>query len=222
MGGTFDPVHYGHLVTADEARWRFGLSAVVFIPNRHPPHKDPRDVSGPEHRYLMTFLATATNPRFSVSRLEIERPGPSYTVDTIRELRRQYPADDLYYITGADALEQILRGEWRDTAQLLGLCRFIAANRPGYRLDPELLASITGPLRAHLQNVHTIEIPALAISSTDIRARVREGRPIRYLVPEAVEGYIIKNRLYVGTPAERPAAPADSKQAARAKRGGEA
>ena len=201
MGGTFDPVHYGHLVTADEARWRFGLSAVIFVPNRHPPHKDPRDVSEPEHRYLMTFLATVTNPRFSVSRLEIERPGPSYTIDTILELRRQCPGDDLYYITGADALEQILRGEWRETARLLGLCRFIAANRPGYRLDPEQWSSVSAALRAHLDNIHTIEIPAMAISSTDIRSRVREGRPIRYLVPEAVEGYIVKHRLYTDTPA---------------------
>ena len=205
MGGTFDPVHYGHLVTADEARWRFGLSAVIFVPNRHPPHKDPRDVSQPEDRYLMTFLATVTNPRFSVSRLEIERPGPSYTVDTIQELRRRYPNDDLYYITGADALEQILRGEWRETATLLGLCRFIAANRPGYHLDRETWSSIPEPLRAFLDHVHTLEIPAMAISSTDIRARVREGRPIRYLVPEAVEGYIVKHRLYTtgGTPAGR-------------------
>ena len=203
MGGTFDPVHYGHLVTADEARWRFGLSAVIFVPNRHPPHKDPRDVSQPEDRYLMTFLATVTNPAFSVSRLEIERPGPSYTVDTIQELRRQYPDADLYYITGADALGQILRGEWRETAKLLELCQFIAANRPGYHLDPEAWSSIPAPLRAHLHNVHALEIPAMAISSTDIRARVRGGRPIRYLVPEAVEGYIVKHRLY--TRARTPA-----------------
>ncbi|HEV2281073.1 MAG TPA: nicotinate-nucleotide adenylyltransferase [bacterium] len=220
MGGTFDPVHYGHLVTADEARWRFGLTAVIFVPNRHPPHKDPRDVSAPEHRYLMTFLATVTNPRFSVSRLEIERPGPSYTIDTIHELRRQYPDDDLYYITGADALEQILRGEWRETAQLLGLCRFIAANRPGYRLDPELWSSVTGPLREHLHNVHTLEIPAMAISSTDIRVRVRDGRPIRYLVPEAVEGYIVKHRLYAkAQPAGRTTAAGDPEPTARAAEG---
>ncbi|HLY23045.1 MAG TPA: nicotinate-nucleotide adenylyltransferase [bacterium] len=225
MGGTFDPVHYGHLVTADEARWRFGLSAVIFVPNRHPPHKDPRDVSAPEHRYLMTFLATVTNPRFAVSRLEIERPGPSYTIDTIHELRRQYPNDDLYYITGADALEQILRGEWRETAQLLGLCRFIAANRPGYRLDQELWSSVTGPLRAHLHNVHTLEIPAMAISSTDLRARVRDGRPIRYLVPEAVEGYIVKHQLYANAapPAgETPGARASGRTTARATEGSDA
>lgn len=196
MGGTFDPIHYGHLMTAGEARWRFGLSRVVFVPNRHPPHKEPKDVSDPEHRYLMTFLATVTNPHFMVSRIEIDRPGPSYTVDTIRALRRAQPDDELYYITGADALEQILRGEWRETAQLLELCRFIGASRPGYHLDPERWSSENHELRVHLRNVHTMEIPAMAISSTDIRARVHDGRPITYLVPEAVEGYIVKHRLY--------------------------
>ncbi len=195
MGGTFDPVHYGHLMTADEARWRFGLGVVIFVPNRHPPHKEPSDVSDPEHRYLMTFLATATNRHFAVSRIEVDRPGPSYTIDTVRELRRLSPGDELFYITGADALEQILREEWRDTEQLLGLCQFIGANRPGYHLDPEEWSS-NHRLRPYLENVHTMEIPAMAISSTDIRTRVREGRPITYLVPEAVEGYIAKHRLY--------------------------
>ncbi len=199
MGGTFDPVHYGHLMTAGEARWRFGLSVVVFVPNRHPPHKEPHDVSDPEHRYLMTFLATATNPHFAVSRIEVDRPGPSYTIDTVRELRRLMPEDELFYITGADALEQILRGEWRETEQLLGLCQFIGANRPGYHLDPEQWSS-NHRLRPYLDNVHTMEIPAMAISSTDIRARVREGRPITYLAPEPVEGYIAKHGLYAGNP----------------------
>jgi nicotinate-nucleotide adenylyltransferase len=201
MGGTFDPVHYGHLVTAGEARWRFGLSGVIFVPNRHPPHKEPHDVSDPEHRYLMTFLATVTNPHFTVSRIEIDRPGPSYTIETLRELRRAMSGDELFYITGADALEQILRGEWHDTEQLLGLCQFIGASRPGYRLDPELWSSATRRLGAQLRNIHTIEIPAMAISSTDIRTRVREGRPITYLVPEAVEGYIAKYRLYTAAAA---------------------
>ncbi len=200
MGGTFDPVHYGHLMTAGEARWRFGLNVVIFVPNRHPPHKEPHEVSDPEHRYLMTFLAAATNRHFAVSRTEVDRPGPSYTIDTVRELRRLSPDDELYYITGADALEQILRGEWRDTEQLLGLCQFIGANRPGYRLDLEEWSS-NHRRRPYLDNVHTMEIPAMAISSTDIRARVREGRPITYLVPEAVEGYIAKHRLYVDAPA---------------------
>jgi len=201
MGGTFDPVHYGHLVTAGEARWQFGLSAVIFVPNRHPPHKNPSDVSSPDHRYLMTFLATVTNPHFTVSRMEIDRPGASYTIDTIRALRRERPGDEWFYITGADALGQILRGEWRDTEHLLALCHFIGASRPGYRLDQELWAHCDHRVRPHLQNIHTMEIPAMAISSTDIRARVREGRPVTYLVPEAVEGYIVKHQLYAPTPA---------------------
>jgi len=205
MGGTFDPIHYGHLVTAGEARWQFGLSLVIFVPNRHPPHKAPGDVSDPEHRYLMTFLATLTNPRFTVSRIEIDRAGPSYAVDTIRELRRSRPGDEIYYITGADALQQILQGEWRDTEQLLGLCQFIGASRPGYHLDPLGWSSANHRLADHyLRNVHTMEIPAMAISSTDIRARVRNGRPITYLVPEIVEQYIIRHRLYSAVPAAHP------------------
>jgi len=199
MGGTFDPVHYGHLVTAGEARWQFKLDLVWFVPNRHPPHKDPDEVSSPEHRYLMTFLAIATNPRFRVSRMEIDRPGPSYTIDTIRTLRREEPTAELFYITGADALGQILRGEWRDTERLLKLCQFIGASRPGYHLDPDQWASSHHRVRPHLGNIHAMEIPAMAISSTDIRGRVREGRPITYLVPEAVEQYIATHGLYATT-----------------------
>ncbi len=204
MGGTFDPVHYGHLVTAGEARWQFGLDLVVFVPNRHPPHKDPRDVSSPEHRYLMTFLATVTHPHFMVSRMEIDRPGPSYTIDTIRELGRTHPDAELFYITGADALGQILRGEWRDAEQLLRLCHFIGASRPGYHLDLSQWSSPHQHVGPNLQNVHMMEIPAMAISSTDIRTRVREGRPITYLVPAAVEQYIAKYNLYVRAPAPLP------------------
>jgi nicotinate-nucleotide adenylyltransferase len=201
MGGTFDPIHYGHLVTAEEARWQFGLSQVVFVPNRHPPLKDPGAVSAPEHRYLMTLLATVTNMCFTVSRIEIDRPGASYTIDTIREWRRARPEDDVYYITGADALRQILHGEWRETEQLLGLCRFIAASRPGYHVDASMWVTANHRLGERLRNLHTMEIPALAISSTDIRSRVRRGRPIKYLVPEPVEEYIAKHGLYAGAPA---------------------
>ena len=202
MGGTFDPVHYGHLVTAGEARWQFKLDHVLFVPNRHPPHKDPREVSIPEHRYLMTFLATATNPHFRVSRIEIDRPGPSYTIDTIRALRREDPDAEWFYITGGDALGQILRGEWRDTERLLKLCQFIGASRPGYHLDQEQWASSHQRVRPHLSSIHTMEIPAMAISSTDIRIRVREGRPITYLTPEAVEQYIATHGLYRKTAAQ--------------------
>ncbi|HEV8338683.1 MAG TPA: nicotinate-nucleotide adenylyltransferase [bacterium] len=195
MGGTFDPIHNGHLVTAEEARVQFGLQEVVFVPSRHPPHKDPGEVSGPEHRYLMSFLATVTNPAFTVSRMEIEREGPSYTIETMRRFRQEWPQASLYFITGADAILQILRGEWEDSPGLLALCHFIAATRPGFVLDPDDARSrnVTG---RRLDNIHFMEIPALAISSTDIRARVRAGRPIKYLVPEPVENYIVKHGLY--------------------------
>ena len=195
MGGTFDPIHYGHLVTAEEARVQFALEQVIFVPNRHPPHKDPRAVTDPEHRYLMTVLATATNPRFTVSRMEIEREGPSYTIDTIEECARLYPRAALYYITGADAILQILRGEWEESPRLLSLCDFIAATRPGFTLDHDAVRAnnVTG---RHLDNIHFMEIPALAISSTDVRERVARGRPIKYLVPEPVEHYIAKHGLY--------------------------
>ncbi len=195
MGGTFDPIHYGHLVTAEEARVQFGLSQVLFVPNRYPPHKELDGVTAPEHRYHMTLLATATNPFFTVSRIEIDRPGPSYSIDTILELRKTYQADHLFYITGADAILQIVRGGWERAAELLTLCQFIAASRPGFPIDVHDLRkfNVTGH---QLANIQVIEIPALAISSTDIRRRVADGRPIRYLVPEPVETYIMKHELY--------------------------
>jgi nicotinate-nucleotide adenylyltransferase len=204
MGGTFDPIHHGHLVTAEEARAQFSLDRVLFVPNRHPPHKDPADVTEPEHRYLMTFLATVSNPFFSVSRMEIERSGASYTIETIRLLSIQHPDAVFYYITGADAILQILRGEWEQSAELLRLCQFIAATRPGFALDLETLRRSNATGRP-LENVHVMTIPAMAISSTDIRARVRSGRPIKYLVPEAVESYIEKHRLYDRVPAPEAA-----------------
>lgn len=195
MGGTFDPVHHGHLVTAEEARVQFNLERVLFVPNRFPPHKALNDVTDPEHRHRMTALAVAGNPRFAVSRIEIDRPGPSYTIDTISELRRDHGPRDLCYITGADAILQIVRGEWERSAELLTLCQFIAASRPGFPIDVHDLRryNVTGRL---LDNLHVIEIPALAISSTDIRARVSTGRPIRYLLPDAVADYIAAHGLY--------------------------
>ncbi|MDI6771871.1 MAG: nicotinate-nucleotide adenylyltransferase [bacterium] len=195
MGGTFDPIHHGHLVTAEEARVQFDLDGVIFIPSGQPPHKDPADVTPSEHRYLMTFLATVSNPHITVSRLEIDRSGPSYTIDTLRLLAEEIAGAELFYITGADAIMQIMRGEWERSPDLLGLCEFIAATRPGFVLDLDVLKrhNCTG---RPLVNVHVMAIPALAISSTEIRARVRTGRPIKYLVPEAVEAYIVKHGLY--------------------------
>lgn len=191
MGGTFDPVHYGHLVAAEAARAAFALEKVLFVPNRLPPHKKDYPVTDPWHRYLMTVLATITNPHFEVSRVELDREGYSYTIDTLRALRAHFgPGIELYFISGADAILDIL--SWKDVDELLGLCYFIAVTRPGYKLNVEL---------GHLQQkysrkVFTVEVPALAISSTDIRRRVKEGKPIKYLLPEAVENYIYKNCLY--------------------------
>ena len=190
MGGTFDPIHYGHLVTAEAALSEFHLDEVVFVPTGQPWMKADRDVAAPEDRYLMTVIATSSNPRFWVSRIEIERDGPTYTVETLQELRRQSgDGVDLFFITGADAILEIF--QWKDPEEALKLARFIAATRPGYdvaRFERE------APTRH--PNISVMAVPALAISSSDIRTRVREGRPIRYLVPEGVQTYIEKSRLY--------------------------
>lgn len=191
MGGTFDPVHYGHLVTAEEALVQFNLDRVVFMPTGRPVRKTHRHVSSAEDRYLMTVVATASNPDFEVSRMEIDRPGDTYTADTMTALRAQYGARaELYFITGADAVAEILT--WKDAERFAGLCTFIAATRPGYEVH--VASSESG--RALGPVVEYMEVPALAISSSDIRERVRARRPIRYLLPEAVASYIDKNGLY--------------------------
>jgi nicotinate-nucleotide adenylyltransferase len=190
MGGTFDPIHYGHLVTAEEALWQFSLDEVLFVPTGQPWMKDRPDVSPPEHRYLMTVIAAASNPHFSVSRLEIDRGGPSYTVDTLRSLKEQYgEKTELFFVSGADAILEIFG--WKDPEEVLELARFIAATRPGYDI-----ARFEREAPTHHPAVEVMGVPALAISSTDIRDRVREGRPIRYLVPEGVKTYIEKTELY--------------------------
>lgn len=195
MGGTFDPIHIGHLVTAEEARQQFALDYVVFIPAGAPPHKDAQKISSAEHRYMMTMLAVVDNPYFTVSRLEIERQKPSYTIDTVRSFFQIYKEQlKLYFITGADAILDIIT--WRNYETLLDSCFFIAASRPGYSFSK--LKDILGPAFPRvIQKVHLLEIPAMAISSTFIRRRVAEGKTIKYLTPEAVEQYIYKNRLYV-------------------------
>ena len=191
MGGTFDPIHYGHLLMAEEARTAFALDEVVFVPNGRPAHKKAYAVSSPEDRYAMTLLATSTNPCFSCSRIEIERPGPSYTIDTLRAYRQRYPElDALYFITGADAVLEILT--WHEYDKLAQECRFIAVTRPGFVL--ERLAEIADA--EFLHRVLFLPIPALEISSTDIRRRVREGRSIKYLTPEPVEAYLTRQGLY--------------------------
>ena len=192
MGGTFDPIHYGHLVTAEEALVQFNLDKVVFMPTGQPIRKTHRHVSSAEDRYLMTVIATAANPDFEVSRLEVERPGDTYTVDTVRTLREIHgPRAEIFFITGADAVQEILT--WKDADSFAELCTFIAATRPGF--EPDLLA--TGPPEGvRVPKVEYMEVPALAISSSDIRARISERRPVRYLLPEAVSTYIEKNGLY--------------------------
>jgi nicotinate-nucleotide adenylyltransferase len=185
MGGTFDPIHYGHLVTAEEALVQFSLDGVVFVPTGQPYHKTGRSVSPAEHRYLMTVVATASNPRFTVSRVDIDREGTTYTVDTLRDLRAARPNADLFFISGADAIAQIL--SWKDHDDLWGLAHFVAVSRPGHAL------SLTGLPDPH---VSSLEVPALAISSTDCRARVRHGAPVWYLVPDGVVQYITKHSLY--------------------------
>ncbi len=197
MGGTFDPIHYGHLLMAEEARIAFALDRVMFVPNGRPAHKKIYAVSSPEDRYAMTLLATASNPNFSCSRLELDRPGLSYTIDTLRAIRQLYPElEALYFITGADAVLEILT--WHEYDKLAQECRFIAVTRPGFVL--ERLADIAD--KAFLDRVSFLPIPALEISSTDLRRRVREGRSLKYLTPEPVEGYVREQGLYRPLPAE--------------------
>lgn len=183
MGGTFDPIHHGHLIAASEVAQSFDLDEVVFVPTGLPWQKDK--VTESEHRYLMTVIATASNPRFTVSRVDIDRDGPTYTIDTLRELKQARPDAELFFITGADAIAQIL--SWRDHGELWDLAHFVAVSRPGHVLSTEGLPTA---------NVSQLEIPALAISSTDCRARVRAGNPVWYLVPDGVVQYIAKHHLY--------------------------
>jgi len=185
MGGTFDPIHHGHLVAASEVQSLFELDEVVFVPTGQPWQKADRQVSNAEDRYLMTVVATASNPRFTVSRVDIDRDGPTYTIDTLRDLRTQHPEAELFFITGADALAQIL--SWKDAEELFELAQFIGVTRPGYVLTEDGLPAD----RVHLQ-----EVPAMAISSTDCRDRVSDGEPVWYLVPDGVVQYINKHQLY--------------------------
>ena len=186
MGGTFDPIHNGHLVAASEVAHRFSLDEVVFVPTGQPWLKSEQRVTAPEDRYLMTVIATASNPRFSVSRVDIERSGPTYTIDTLRDIRGLHGPDaELFFITGADALAQMMR--WRDMDELFTLAHFVGCTRPGHQLsDPGLPNA----------RVSLVEVPALAISSTECRERVRSGEPIWYLVPDGIVQYINKRGLY--------------------------
>jgi nicotinate-nucleotide adenylyltransferase len=187
MGGTFDPVHHGHLVAASEVAHRFNLDEVLFVPTGQPWQKSAKSVSPAEDRYLMTVIATASNPRFGTSRVDIDRGGPTYTADTLRDLAATMPDAELFFITGADALSQIL--SWRKVDELFELAHFVGVTRPGYELGDEHLPE---------GSVTLVEVPALAISSTECRRRVSEGRPVWYLVPDGVVQYISKRCLYQG------------------------
>ncbi len=185
MGGTFDPIHHGHLVAASEVQSAFDLDEVVFVPTGRPWQKSARDVAPAEHRYLMTVIATASNPRFTVSRVDVDRTGKTYTIDTLRDLSAQRPGAELFFITGADALAQIL--SWKDSEEIFDLAHFIGVTRPGHTLDDAGLPS---------DRVSLMEVPAMAISSTDCRIRVAKGEPVWYLVPDGVVQYIGKYGLY--------------------------
>jgi len=187
MGGTFDPIHNGHLVAASEVAARFGLDEVVFVPTGQPTFKLDQDVTLAEHRYLMTVIATASNPQFTVSRVDVDRAGVTYTVDTLRDLKAARPDAELFFITGADAITQILT--WKDADELFAMAQFVAVTRPGHTLSVDGLPG---------DRVQVLEVPALAISSTDVRAREKAGQPVWYLVPDGVVQYIAKHRLYRG------------------------
>nr|WP_090274227.1 nicotinate-nucleotide adenylyltransferase [Mycolicibacterium komanii] len=195
MGGTFDPIHNGHLVAASEVADLFGLDEVVFVPTGQPWQKD-RDVTAAEDRYLMTVIATASNPRFSVSRVDIDRGGPTYTKDTLRDLHALNPDADLFFITGADALASILT--WQNWEDMFAIANFVGVSRPGYELDGKHIAAAIKELPDDALKL--VEVPALAISSTDCRKRAEQDRPIWYLVPDGVVQYVAKRKLYARQP----------------------
>lgn len=190
MGGTFDPIHLGHLVAAEEARYAFFLDPIIFVPSGHPPHKQGA-ISSAADRLAMTRLAVAGNPHFDVSAVEIERPGPSYAYDTIRHFQQAFADARLFFITGLDAILEIM--SWYKAREVVDTCTFIAVSRPGYH--PRTLDRLAPSVR---ERIAYLEIPHLSVSSSEIRERVRKGRPIRYLVPEAVERYIEESALYCG------------------------
>jgi len=191
MGGTFDPIHFGHLIAAEEAYFSLGLTEVVFVPTGNSFHKAERNISSPEHRYTMTMLATLDNPHFRISRVEIDRETPSHTVDTLREMRHWYPprSVEFYFITGLDAVLDIM--SWKEPLEIPNLCRLVAVSRPGF--NPQGLDELPEGIGKSLIN---LEIPLLAISSTEIRRRISDGLSIRYLAPWLVEQYIYKNSMY--------------------------
>lgn len=193
MGGTFDPIHHGHLVAASEVQNVFHLDEVIFVPTWAQPFKRERRVTAAEHRYLMTVIATASNNRFTVSRVDIDRGGTTYTIDTLRDIAAEYPGAELFFITGADALAQILT--WKDNERIFDMAHLVGVTRPGHVLSDTGLPE---------DRVSLVEVPAMAISSTDCRERVRRGAPVWYLVPDGVVQYIRKYGLYRVSQSEGP------------------
>lgn len=193
FGGTFDPIHMGHLIVAETIMDEFHLDKVVFIPAAVPPHKLDKQISPAKHRYMMTMLATCSNPRFQVSDMEMHRQGPSYSRDTLAQLIEEHGRDtEFYFIVGADSVENL--HTWNRIDELLTMCHFIGASRPGCMPDMEKISKRFGPLA---EKIHCLETPELEISSTEIRHRVGQKRTIRYIVPETVEQYIYKEKLYL-------------------------
>ncbi|HAL62437.1 MAG TPA: nicotinic acid mononucleotide adenylyltransferase [Chloroflexi bacterium] len=191
LGGTFDPIHYGHLAAAEEARAKLSLREVIFVVAGLPPHKLDEEITSAEHRYAMVELAIASNPHFSASRIDIDRPGPSYTVDTIALLRQKW-TEEIYFIMGMDSLMEI--DTWHQPQRLIQLCRLVAVERPSFTPDLERLEAAMPGITARTE---IIEMPQMEISSTDLQRRVREGLPIKYQVPPEVEEYIYQHRLYL-------------------------
>lgn len=193
MGGTFNPIHIGHLVIAEEIRNSLNLDKVIFIPTGNPPHKDNKGLISAKHRYIMTLLATSSNPCFDVSDIEVKKSSTSYSVDTIKEFKKKYPNSELYFITGADAILEI--ETWKNTKELLGLCKFIAATRPGYKIK-ELKKGIKKLENKYNQKISYVSVAPLDISSTYIRKRIKAKKTVKYILPDAIIQYIKKNNLY--------------------------
>jgi len=193
FGGTFDPVHYGHLVAAEEVRYRLRLDKVLFVPAGMPPHKLDHDITPTRHRLAMLELAIASNPGFALSRVDIDRHGPCYTVDTLALLHEEYgPGTELFFLMGMDSLAEILT--WKEPERLIRLAQIVVVGRPGFQADVDELDKV---LPGAAERISIVDTPLMEVSSGDIRQRVREGAPIRYQVPEAVEAYIRAHRLYL-------------------------
>lgn len=190
MGGTFDPIHVGHLMIAEAVWDEYKLEKVLFIPSANPPHK-PDVLTSAKHRFNMTLLATCSNPHFEVSSIEMDRKGPSYTIDTIKDLKKIYGDDaDFYFIIGADCIHEL--PTWHKIDELLKICKFIATKRPSYKLDLSIIAKEFSDY-----NIQLLETPELEISSTDIRQRIKKGYSIQYITTEQVQQYIRKEELYL-------------------------